>query len=298
MTHLSICYIIHGIENFFGLHGTLRFGETAVTRKKAFTLIELLVVISIIALLLSILMPALGKAKKKAQNIICRSDLKQWGMAWMMYSQDYKNRFFRGMTGSGDTLDDWWLSKLWKYAPAEAMWFCPAANKYDPRSTRYIGSTFEAWGPFEFSENGNRTGKMAFSSYGVNLWVLNPTPETVNPYGYRRSNFWRRSDVSGADKIPLMLDAAFSGAYAANLSDPSNGGSLNRPLDKGAYNFSYSATINTFCIDRHEGTTNSVFLDFSVRTIGLKELWKQKWHRNYNISDYPQSWPEWMSRYK
>ncbi len=270
-----------------------------MTRKKAFTLIELLVVISIIALLLSILMPALGKAKKKAQTIICRSDLKQWGMAWMMYSQDYKNKFFRGMTAAGvDTLDDWWVSKLWKYAPAEGMWFCPAAKKYDPKSTRYIGGTFEAWGPFEFSENGNRTGKMAFSSYGVNLWVLNPTPETINPYGYSRSNFWRRSDVSGADKIPLMLDAAFSGAYTANISDSKNGGAYNRPLDKGGYNINYSSTINTFCIDRHEGMTSGVFLDFSVRSIGLKELWKQKWHRNYNTNDYPQSWPEWMSKYK
>ena len=67
-----------------------------------------------------------------------------------------------------------------------------------------------------------------------------------------------------------------------------------------------SRGMDPFCIDRHDGYSNCLFMDWSVRRIGLKELWTLKWHRRFNTANswtkaggvQPGDWPEWMSRYR
>jgi len=72
-------------------------GSLKMPKRSGFTLIELLVVIAIITLLMSILMPALQRVKDQAKAVGCMSNLKQWGLFFYMYTDDYNGE----TTGTG-----------------------------------------------------------------------------------------------------------------------------------------------------------------------------------------------------
>ena len=106
------------------------FDMTKKTLKSAFTLIELLVVIAIIALLLAILIPSLQKAKEQVYTVICKSNLRQWGLCFKMYADDNNNLFMQDWTGGSRTKkEDMWPTALSPYyGDVAKIRCCPVAT--------------------------------------------------------------------------------------------------------------------------------------------------------------------------
>lgn len=134
-------------------------------RKKGFTLIELLVVIAIIALLLSIITPALRLAKEKARCVVCTSNLRQLCLAWMLYAEDHDGKVVCS-TATDEDGDIGWVGStdgtlteqeqlegiqdglLFEYCGDTDLYHCPTA---DPDQKRSYSISTQWYNGFEAS---------------------------------------------------------------------------------------------------------------------------------------------------
>lgn len=105
-------------EAIFRLPPSLGCEVQRVNKQSGFTLIELLVVIAIIAVLAAMLLPALARAKSKAQAVQCMSNSKQFMLAWMMYAQDNNENLVSNPSGGGGVATSWCAGNMQN--PAEA----------------------------------------------------------------------------------------------------------------------------------------------------------------------------------
>ena len=98
--------------------------------RKGFTLIELLVVIAIIAILAAILFPVFAKAREKARQASCESNIKQITLAAIMYTTDYDEKWVPwGVGSTKGTI--WWSACVMPYIKNDQLFGCPSATQ-DP----------------------------------------------------------------------------------------------------------------------------------------------------------------------
>ena len=96
--------------------------------RRGFTLIELLVVIAIIAILAAILFPVFARAREKARQTSCLSNVKQIALALHMYAQDYDELLSTAWNSLDDAPDYFWYDMIAPYIMNEQVFTCPSAR--------------------------------------------------------------------------------------------------------------------------------------------------------------------------
>jgi len=255
-----------------------------VGRSRAFTLVELLVVIAIIALLMAILMPALNLVKLQARLAACKANMHSWGLIWNVYCTENDGLFpYANVAGysTGWLRGTWVLSLRDRWQTKSGILKCPMAV------TRREGVPYGSSTHTYIMGGGGPGSLQEEASYGQNCWLYRARPGQTAIQSRPTKWNWQTMEVARGDNIPVFADAMWRGGgpFDGTRDHPEDIPNRGNPPSEPDEWTGYSAEMKHFCIDRHRnGRVNHLFLDWSVRTVGLKELWTLKWHKEFNTA--------------
>ena len=222
-----------------------------------FTLVELLVVIGIIALLISILMPALSGARRQARRAQCLSNLRQLHIAHSMYINENKGRaHVYALSSSGGFTHAFWMKVISSYhGDNDEVRVCPET----PDKSYGWGSAFTTWGP----DNDPNFMDKYYGSYALNGW-LHYTP------GESQDGPHIKSNASDSTNIPVYADSTWMDTWPAEWDAvPTKTSELYSGINTG---------LGRVCIARHGKSINVVFLDGHAKRVDLEDLAMLKWY--------------------
>jgi len=243
---------------------------------------------------------AIGESgHRRAKEMVCQANLRRWDDIFQDYMQENEGRFYTGIRAQGYA----WIGLMeerYRSPRQNRLWFCPEAVSplYDERGNPTGGSdVFSAWGFFmrwEWSDLG--TDGIA-GSYGLNGYTLRIPDSGSYEGNVPAANGWRDlQSVPNPASVPMFVDALRFDLWPQPTDQPT--ASEVTPWS--------SNNMARCCINRHDGAVNCLFVDGSVRKVGLKELWTLKWHKSFNTAGpwtkaggvLPQDWPQWIRPFK
>jgi len=170
--------------------------------RRGFTLIELLVVIAIIAILAAILFPVFAQAREKARQVSCLSNMKQLGLGYMQYVQDYDETYIFsvrwGDPGQG------WAGHLYPYVKSRAIYKCPDDN--------VVASDIGGWWTRRCPPATN--GDCISYATNSNISAYQPFWNWGNPingvYDENKTQLASLANIGSASQVVLLYECAFS----------------------------------------------------------------------------------------
>jgi prepilin-type N-terminal cleavage/methylation domain-containing protein/prepilin-type processing-associated H-X9-DG protein len=253
-------------------------------RSRGFTLTELLVVIGLIAMLISLLMPVLSKARSAANSAGCLSNLRQLGSAWQIYNAENRGRMLEYINSSPPPSElawnCYWLGALDKLNVRGKVLLCPAADEPIPYSqpmAKGFGNVNYAW-----------SGK--FMSVGT-VAKLNPATWRSSSYGFNKylsvggggfghdGKATNLSAVRTPAEVPVFIDCITIDVQPANYSldfpAPAPEHLRGDPFPAGAQEHW------KFLISRHGRGVNVCMADTSVKWVPLEETYLMTWKKSW-----------------